>query len=303
MKIKYLIHSEIVFKKWDLCIINSFNGIIYAYSWYLSIINEEWEALVYGDYEIVMPLTPNSKFGINYLIQPIFCQQLGVFSTNKLDKNILTNFINAIPPKYKFIKIQVNKYNHLEDLEYNYYPQVTYELDLINDYQKIYKRYSQNTKRNIKKAISNKITIVRGLAVNEIIDLKRNNAVKSVSDYSYFIIRKIISFAVLHRIGEIYGAYDKNNTLCSASFFITINSKTIYLYAGSNQIGKQDSAMFLLVDQYIKNNSEKNITLDFEGSKIPGLARFYNGFGAQPYNYNTIIINKMPWPLKYYKGK
>ena len=43
--------------------------------------------------------------------------------------------------------------------------------------------------------------------------------------------------------------------------------------------------MFLIINQLVKEYAEKNILLDFEGSQIEGIARFYKGFGAvnQPY--------------------
>ena len=106
----------------------------------------------------------------------------------------------------------------------------------------------------------------------------------------------------MHRIGEIYGAYDDKNTLCSAAFFLGSHNKSIYLFAASNEAGKENSAMFLLVNQYIKNNSDKNLTLDFEGSQLEGLARFYSNFGAKACKYNNLKINNLPWPLNYLKS-
>ncbi|MCK4361546.1 MAG: hypothetical protein KAV70_07350, partial [Bacteroidales bacterium] len=80
--IKHLTYQQINKSKWDECIKKSFNGIIYGYSWYLDIVCKHWEALVENDYERVFPLTTGKKFGINYLYQPFFTQQLGVFSKN-----------------------------------------------------------------------------------------------------------------------------------------------------------------------------------------------------------------------------
>src|ERR1019366_1761696 len=97
--VKHISHSKINFKKWDNCIANSVNSAIYAYSWYLDIVSPGWEALVAADYKTVMPLTQNSKYGINYLRQPFFTQQLGVFSTSELTEAILTDFLTAIPEK------------------------------------------------------------------------------------------------------------------------------------------------------------------------------------------------------------
>ena len=43
--------------------------------------------------------------------------------------------------------------------------------------------------------------------------------------------------------------------------------------------------MFMIINELIKENAGKDILLDFEGSQIEGIARFYKGFGAinQPY--------------------
>ena len=50
--IKYLHHSEIDKKKWDACIKESFNGMVYASSWYLDIVGFEWEALIENDMKV-----------------------------------------------------------------------------------------------------------------------------------------------------------------------------------------------------------------------------------------------------------
>ena len=61
MEIKYLSHNNIDLKKWDICIQNAYNSLIYAESWYLDIVSPNWEALVYNDYEYVMPLPLKRK--------------------------------------------------------------------------------------------------------------------------------------------------------------------------------------------------------------------------------------------------
>ena len=47
--------------------------------------------------------------------------------------------------------------------------------------------------------------------------------------------------------------------------------------------------MTIIIDHYIKMNVQKKKILDFEGSNIPGLKRFYQGFGAVEKNYIHII--------------
>ena len=49
----------------------------------------------------------------------------------------------------------------------------------------------------------------------------------------------------------------------------------------STSSGKQKCAMFFLLDRFIRENSGSNLILDFEGSMIPGVAKFYQGFGSR----------------------
>ena len=51
--IKYLTHNNIDKTRWDECIRRSFNGNIYAWSWYLDIVHPQWEALIENNYERV----------------------------------------------------------------------------------------------------------------------------------------------------------------------------------------------------------------------------------------------------------
>jgi hypothetical protein len=45
-QIKYLQHKEIDKAKWDACITNAPNGLIYGYSFYLDCMAKHWDALV-----------------------------------------------------------------------------------------------------------------------------------------------------------------------------------------------------------------------------------------------------------------
>ena len=109
--INYLKHKEIDFVKYDQCIATSQNSLIYAYSWYLDIVAENWDALVLGDYEIVMPLTHRKKYGIPYIFLAPWVQQLGVFSVTDIKEEIIIDFLKAIPRKFKSVDILLNYKN------------------------------------------------------------------------------------------------------------------------------------------------------------------------------------------------
>jgi len=114
--ITYLHHEQIHRDRWDQCVAQAPNGLVYAWSWYLDIVHPQWEALVEVDgdkYLKVMPITCNKKYGIPYLHQPFFTQQLGVFSTLPLTEETTMAFIQAIPSRYALVEIRLNEGNPL----------------------------------------------------------------------------------------------------------------------------------------------------------------------------------------------
>ncbi|MBE9468426.1 MAG: hypothetical protein IMY72_08950 [Bacteroidetes bacterium] len=301
MEIIHLKHNNIDKLKWDKCVIRSYNGIVYAFSWYLDVISKNWEALIVGDYDIIFPIIPKQKYFINYLYQPLFVQQLGVFSFKKLNSEIIKEFIDAIPKKYKFFEINLNTFNKIDSNQYKITQKVTHEIDLISTHEKLIKNYSTNTKRNINKAKKNNLQVFRKIPVKDFISFKQKNSVFALQENNYSVLKNIISISIFYTVGEIYGAYNSDNQICAAAFFVKSHNKVIYLVSASSEEGKQKRAMFLLIDTFIKNNSQKNLTLDFEGSNIENIARFFKGFGAKPCFYQSVKKNKLPFFVKFFK--
>src|SRR5690349_3099301 len=110
--IQYISQKNIDKKKWDTCIDNASNGLIYGYSIYLDHMAKNWDALVLNDYDAVMPLTWNKKYGIYYLYQPAFTASGGVFGKN-IDAATVKDFIDSIPVKFRLIEISMNHGNIL----------------------------------------------------------------------------------------------------------------------------------------------------------------------------------------------
>src|SRR5439155_19223856 len=109
-EIRYLTRNQLDTTKWDSAIDKAGNGLIYAYSFYLDKMSQHWDALVLNDYEAVMPLAWNRKYGISYIDQPFLTAQLGLFGEN-ISPGILTTFLNAIPSKFKYWDFYLNRAN------------------------------------------------------------------------------------------------------------------------------------------------------------------------------------------------
>src|SRR5215210_5206946 len=65
--------------KWDACITNSSNALIYANSFYLDTMTDNWQGIVVNDYDCVMPVPWRKKIRVKYCYDVPFIQQLGWF--------------------------------------------------------------------------------------------------------------------------------------------------------------------------------------------------------------------------------
>lgn len=303
-EIRFFSNKDIDRERWDKCITQSSFGIAYAFSWYLNRICPKWDALIGGDYQYVMPLVNNRKYGIRYIYQPFFTQQLGIFSGQPIDAVVLNSFFDAIPRHFRLIDMNLNLGNAFSPTNINLKENTTYHLNLQPTIDEIRSNYNSNTRRNIQKAKANQVSVSRFPDVDFFIDFTRKNLLEKspeIKNNHYSALQDVITYAVNNGYGEIYAAQNAENQILAAVFFLKTNRSCIYLAATSNQEGIDKSAMFLLIDTFNENNSENNLVLDFEGSNIPGIARFYAGFGASPQTYFSVHQNRLPAILKAFK--
>ncbi len=312
MTVRYLKHKEIDCEKWDKCIDNALNGIIYSYSWYLDITSHYWDALIKGDYESVMPLPCRKKWGINYIYQPAFVQQLGVFSKKPVTTELLEEFIDAIPKKFKYVDYNLNTQNKLAPgKKYRVKTNQTFELSLMEPYEVIRKKYSTNNKRNIKKAEKSSLFLTYASKPETIIELFRNNRgrkLNTISKTEYNNLKHLIYSSMYKGIASVHSAFSETNTLCAGMFMIRSHNKIIFLFSGSDDKARETGAMSMLIDDFIRKNAQTPQVLDFEGSNHPGTANFYKSFGSERHAYQSLIINRLPLILKlifklYQRGK
>jgi len=286
MRIVHLTHNEIDFQKWDDTILNAGNSLVYAESWYLDIVSHNWEALVLGDYEYVMPLPVKRKFGLSFLVQPPLTQQLGIFSNQIIDENIVELFIKNIP--YRSYHLNLNEQNPFEKgiLQPNLL------LPLNKKYNTLFSNYSTNTKRNIKKAQQAQISVSEDITPEQFLEfyfLAMNNEAKPDKN----LTEKIVKTGFEKKKLKLYAANTQGKELTSVLCLLCSGKRLIYLLAASNEKGKEFSAMSLIVDKVIQDFAETNLCFDFEGSKVETIARFYQGFGTEGTTFPQIRKNSI----------
>ncbi len=307
-KIHYLNASDIDKEKWDRCIDNATNGLIYAYSYYLDAMARNWDALVTfkedlteNEYEAVMPLTWNKKYTIQYLYQPFLTAELGVFGS-RIEGDVVVEFVKAIPTKFRLVEIALNSGQIPGLASRHARMRKNYLLSLDKPYEKLYGNYRENTQRNIKKATQAGVSIEKGFAVDKVIDL----ALKQMEDYGMESDDNVTRFRKLYPLlkergmATTYGVALKDQLLASCVFFFSHN-RAYYILVGNHPVGKSIGASHALIDAFIKDHANKDMILDFEGSDISSLALFYASFGAIETLYTQIRMNRLPFYLKWFK--
>lgn len=289
--IKYLSHKDINKRKWDECVSSSVNGRVYAYSWYLDIVADKWDALILDNYQAIFPLPFRRKFGVDYVYQPVFTQQLGLFSKVPLTPSLVEEFLAEIPSRFQYVNLNLNQHNYLKSLRIKAEPRRNIEMDLLDEFSLIRKKYSSNLKRNLKKAAKAKLTIFENLKPDAVTKLFQANKGKQLGVYSqedYSRLIRLVYKALQLGHAEVWGAYSEENNLCAAAIFIRSHKRVTFLFSGSSDYARQNAALPYLLDAYIEANSGKELVFDFEGSNDESLARFYLGFGSQPIAYTQI---------------
>jgi hypothetical protein len=298
--IRYLEHKDIQKDLWDQCIGNSANGLIYAYSNYLDSMTTNWDGLVLGDYEAVMPLPWRKKFGISYLYQPFLTAQLGLFSTRAVDTSLLEDFFKAIPSRFRYWDMMLNHQNLQPVSLYPTTLRTNYVLSLQPDYETIVKGYRDNIRRNIRKATSYGCQIKTEVPVKEVIGLAMlHNSEATEQDLENF--RKLFEQLKENQQAVTYGVVSKEGALLASAVFLFSHQRAYYILVGNHPNGRTLGASHALIDAFIKDHAGTATTLDFEGSDIRNLAFFYSSFGANEEPYAAIHLNRLPWWMKWMK--
>ncbi|MCZ2459901.1 MAG: GNAT family N-acetyltransferase [Chitinophagales bacterium] len=299
--IQYLSYSLINKNKWDHCIKNAENGLVYAYSFYLDAMAKNWDALVWNDYEAVMPLTWNRKYGIRYLYQPFLTAQSGVFG-NHITQDLLEQFLEAIPSKFQYWDFCLNQGNVLRTKNYPLFERSNFVLNLNKDYRDLYNGFNDNIRRNARKSEQAGCIVQRSFEIERVIEL----ASDQMKDFAHNREDGLERFKKLYRLlfekgmAGTYGIFLKQQLMASCVLLYS-HKRIYYVLVGNSPNGKTMGASHALINAIIKDHAGKDLLLDFEGSDIPSLAFFYRSFGSTEEKYTAIRLNRLPFFVKWMK--
>ncbi|RPI42384.1 MAG: GNAT family N-acetyltransferase [Bacteroidetes bacterium] len=294
MDIRHLRRDEVDAQRWDRVVSGWPYETVYPYSWYLDLVSPGWSALVAGDYGYIMPLTWKKMLGIRYLYQPVSTQQLGIISRDGKEPaaDVLRRFLGFLPGYFHLGSYAFNRGNHVEQSpDFLVEERINYELDLSASYERIRRGYATNTRRNLNRAVRSGLDQGGDITPEEFLERRRACDPFRRGDRFYDVVTRLTNGLVQDGRGAIRGVR-KGDRLIAAALFAFSRKRAVYLHSFSDEEGREYRSMFQIVDSLIRTHSGKGMVLDFEGSMVPTIARFFEGFGAEPTVYQRVRFNR-----------
>lgn len=269
--------SHLDIEKYSKSLQASKNYRIYAEFWYLDILTDgKWECWVYGDYEVIMPIPLQYKFGIKFVLQPIFCQQLGVFYTNEISQELFCLF------EKKLHRYLVRAYHFNEENTETYQPKgekrVNQVLDLNQPYEDIYKGYRKDRRKNIEKIKKEDFHLITEVNIESFLQLTFNNYQNLEHIYrskgEFFELLKKRNCLIQYTVRQ-------ENHITNHRLFLVSKNRIFVIASARNKeyLSGKDFSSYL-IDHVIELYAGQKFFLDFDGSNVDSIANFNNGFGV-----------------------
>jgi len=297
MELQLLSSCDIDKHAWDECLYNSAAPFIYASSVYLDAMADNWDGIVAGDYDCIMPIPWRKKFGIKYCYAAPFIQQLGVFGKDA-HRQTVDDYIKLLPENFRYGDYAFNYLNAVSNAK----PSNNYILSLASRYSATSFFYTDKLKADLSKAAKNPLIYTKATiaeAIDLFCELYSERVINiSAKDYSNFyglcMLKEKEGDLIVRKICL-------GNQIMAISLLMKDKFRLYNLISCTTKEGRGVQAGHFLYDNLIKEFSQTGLVLDFEGSEIPGIAHFYKSFGAINQPYPKIHFNKLPYLLQLFK--
>lgn len=276
--IRKLRYADIDFQKYESAIENSVQNNFYASKLILDHLCESWEILISGDYKFVMPIPLKKKFGVQFALMPLFCQQLGIFGKER-NPIIEQEFFKYFIQNYKVYYYAFNYQNTFEEnlkFKKNYFIQNT-------EYSNLKKNYFKGRKSAVK---SSQHLTFKELALSESLVFIQTHfkGLDKKKDMDKFFT--YINFLQAKNLLKIYGAFKEEHLICLATV-IKSKKKMSLLGLINDDMYRKDNGASFIIDRILKDHISE-YSFDFMGSTIRGIEVFFKSFGSELQEYAVI---------------
>jgi lipid II:glycine glycyltransferase (peptidoglycan interpeptide bridge formation enzyme) len=280
---------------------------IFSKDWWLdSVAGDDWDvALIEKGNQIVasMPYVLKSRYGFNFIRQPLLTQTLGPWlrpSTAKYtrrlsqEKELLQKLFEQLP---EFDQFQQNwhytrtNWLPLYWLGYEQTTCYTYRIENLSCEELIWSELQENIRREIRKASNKeKIQVRTDLDLEVFLNLNEKVFIRQgiASSYTRDFVIQLDEVVNKHQSRKVFIAEDEEGRHHAGVYLIWDDNTAYYLMGGSDPDLRNSGATSLCMWKAIQFAATVTKSFDFEGSMIEPVERFFRGFGAVQTPYFTI---------------
>lgn len=172
----------------------------------------------------------------------------------------------------------------------------TYLLGGLHDSSLLWENMGSNIRRNIVKAEKKyKISVRSNVPADEFVRIQRLTFQRQrlAVPKGENVLRRLIEVSRRRNQGDIWGGYDEDGRLHAAVFIVWQESSAYYLAGGGDPGLRHSGAHSLVMWKAIREVAAFTDNLDFEGSMIPGVERFFREFGARQTPYFAVSKGRL----------
>ncbi len=251
MKLEFVPFENIDKNKWNGTVHYAPNGNVYGYYWYLRSVVKEWDALMEGDYQSVMPIPRKNWSNFELDLIP----SCGPYSVNAMTDSRIGTFYSkwkasAGQFSYPFNERLTAQLQKIDGCKFK--SASLYHINLNDSYDELVKNYNTETRSEIDHLIPGDFSFA-AMEKPEIFlaDEKLNHQDKN-------ILYRLFYNAIQRGIGSCFKVKNMKKNTSAFAFFISDFNKTYTIYTGGQNDAK---AEILLFDAFLKNNSGKPYAL------------------------------------------
>ncbi len=313
--IRYIGPGEVDRAQWDALLMQAPNGLIYGLSWYLDIVSPGWAALVKeeaGRYVAVLPLPVRTKFGLRYLRQPLFAQQLGLFYLAEPTAADWQQIGELMRRHFRFItSYSFNTANYKllagNELVMNSAAAGTYYLRLQPAYPQLLAAYSPNRRRQLRQAQLGVLNVEPTTDIDLMIRMFAENTAGKIygirgEAYEYPMLRALYRAASQAGMATMWQVSAPDGNVLAMALLWQFKKQITYIFNSSTAAGKEARAISVLLDELFRAHAGQDLCFDFEAMSVAGLTQFYSSFGSVATPFLTVSYNRLPWPVRQLKA-
>ena len=268
----------------------------FSLSWVWDILHPNWEMLCDNQGNYLGPVPVARKFGFSYRLQPFFIRALNFARNSEDSMNEILEFLSS-SARYLHLNFSIQQ-------NASFSGQGHYQLlDLNPTLEEIRNGYSSNAKRMLKK-IPIAYRVEKIDSPSDFVSFFKKQKGEELSGFTDAVWKRLSDLLEATKKQEHLSifAIKEHNEILAAGVFLSYKGTCYFLKGTATSEGKNNGAMYALLDQVISVIQATHETLDFVGSNNEAIAQFYRKFGATNKSYSILKRNNLPRILKLFKS-